>query len=429
MGKWDYRRRYYRRAFRKQPTTPNFDELSPEDFQNNVPSWEKQFCSVVGSVPWRKVVYTRKYMFYSTDILNWNDSAAEEAFNNAKRRFWLKSNGRPCDLSLPDPDMYVGKIDWNSAIDPKLILELESAYFCPDEAEKACRESNQRTDESHCTCGPEEHGVDLGSSPNPWECDPSPDTLKDKSNSWNQLDRHNNEAGYINKDNYWNCTNAQDVEVANEKAWVDGWKQSSDFEDPVNQSRNVENGVDPWDRCYKDAMQSVKDKRSANLGADAWVGDQWNNNISKRDSDNSDNPWNHSVTLEDGFLKDKGWGSGGHNSRVWKEGSRNANKKKIFNKDGSVWENNFGRNSGPTNKEQRYIGPNFFGQNRWHNHDGYLGSRTSGNFSTSNRNCRKREGSQQFISGYKSLRSQESENQSANPWTRRERKSVDFVSN
>lgn len=59
------------------------------------------------------------------NVVNWNDSAGEEAFNNAKSRFWAKINGLPCELSLPDPDIYIDNIDWNSKDDIELYRELE----------------------------------------------------------------------------------------------------------------------------------------------------------------------------------------------------------------------------------------------------------------------------------------------------------------
>ncbi|KAJ0083879.1 hypothetical protein Patl1_29510 [Pistacia atlantica] len=58
---------------------------------SNVPAWEQKF----------------------DHILEWNDSAAEEAFRKAKLRYWSEINGEPCQIPLPNPDMYIDKIDWN----------------------------------------------------------------------------------------------------------------------------------------------------------------------------------------------------------------------------------------------------------------------------------------------------------------------------
>ncbi|XP_062018522.1 uncharacterized protein LOC133734973 [Rosa rugosa] len=47
--------------------------------------------------------------------MQWNDSAAEEAFNCAEKRFLDKIDGLPCNIPLPDPDAYIHKIDWSSS--------------------------------------------------------------------------------------------------------------------------------------------------------------------------------------------------------------------------------------------------------------------------------------------------------------------------
>ncbi|PQQ01617.1 uncharacterized protein Pyn_33217 [Prunus yedoensis var. nudiflora] len=99
----------------------------PQDHSLSVPGWEKQFCMRAGSVPWGKLVETKKYMLsLHKNIVQWNDSAGEEAFNDAKSRFWAEINGLSCNISLPDPDAYIDDVDWSSSnIDPEVILDLE----------------------------------------------------------------------------------------------------------------------------------------------------------------------------------------------------------------------------------------------------------------------------------------------------------------
>lgn len=96
-----------------------------------MPSWEKKFCYSVGLIPWRKVLETKKCMYLYDNIVKWNDSAGEEAFHNAKSRFWAKINGLPCNISLPDPDIYIDEIDWNSNVDHDLLLDLEREPNAP----------------------------------------------------------------------------------------------------------------------------------------------------------------------------------------------------------------------------------------------------------------------------------------------------------
>ena len=99
--------------------------LFSDNWQLSVPSWEKKFCTSIGLVPWRKLLETKKCMYLYDNVVQWNDSAGEEAFHNAKSRFWAEINGLPCDISLPDPDIYIDEVDWNSMIDAELLLDLE----------------------------------------------------------------------------------------------------------------------------------------------------------------------------------------------------------------------------------------------------------------------------------------------------------------
>lgn len=103
----------------------NFRKSSQEIWQSTVPSWEKKFCLCVGSIPWPKLLETKRYIYLYDSILKWNDSAGEEAFNNAKNRYRAKIHGLPCDISLPDPDIYIDDVDWDAKVDPELVLDLE----------------------------------------------------------------------------------------------------------------------------------------------------------------------------------------------------------------------------------------------------------------------------------------------------------------
>ncbi|WJX78328.1 hypothetical protein P8452_61564 [Trifolium repens] len=97
-----------------------------------VPKWEMKFCYSVGSVQWKKVIDCKKYMFMYPNVLKWNDSAVKEAFDNAKNRFWAELNGFPCNIPLPDPNIYIDDVDWNAPVDNELYLDLDK------EAESLC---------------------------------------------------------------------------------------------------------------------------------------------------------------------------------------------------------------------------------------------------------------------------------------------------
>lgn len=55
----------------------------------------------------------------------WDDSGAKDALFEAHERFCSMINGLPCEHPLPDPDLYVEKVNWDPVIDPGLISEFE----------------------------------------------------------------------------------------------------------------------------------------------------------------------------------------------------------------------------------------------------------------------------------------------------------------
>ncbi|KAL6539777.1 hypothetical protein OROHE_011548 [Orobanche hederae] len=101
-------------------------------WQRTVPSWEKDFCKAVGSLDWETLLQMKKYARLYDDVIKWDDSAGEEAFRDAKRRYWARINGFSCDIPLPDPDLYIQNIDWNSGINPEVLTDLDSSPVSPE---------------------------------------------------------------------------------------------------------------------------------------------------------------------------------------------------------------------------------------------------------------------------------------------------------
>ena len=64
-------------------------------------------------MPWKRVLNSKKYIRHSHKVMCWNDSAGEEAFNAAKRRYWAKIKGLPCKIPLPSPDEYIDQVKWS----------------------------------------------------------------------------------------------------------------------------------------------------------------------------------------------------------------------------------------------------------------------------------------------------------------------------
>ncbi|XP_024625199.1 uncharacterized protein [Medicago truncatula] len=74
------------------------------------------------------------------NVVNWDDSAVKEAFNNAKNRFWAEINDIPCDIPSPDPNIYIDDIDWNASVDTELYLDVEREV-------EACRNIEEKGEE------------------------------------------------------------------------------------------------------------------------------------------------------------------------------------------------------------------------------------------------------------------------------------------
>nr|GLL43336.1 hypothetical protein DM860_006252 [Ipomoea trifida] len=114
-----------------------------------VPSWEKEFClkATTGLFPtWEKFVEAKKYVHLYDNIMQWDDKEAQESFNRSKTLFYAKKfnilNNLETNLTLPDPDLYIDKIDWDND-DSELMKELGPAI---DEEE--IEEINNQTTQS-----------------------------------------------------------------------------------------------------------------------------------------------------------------------------------------------------------------------------------------------------------------------------------------
>lgn len=253
MGSWRNRpprRRKYdpNRYLYQEGAHPSYHDQSTPD---NVPSWEKRFCRLVGTIPWGKIVYSKTLLNYHDNIFHWNDSAAEEAFQNAKKRFWAEINGLPCDISLPDPDIFVDEINWNQAIDPKLIEDIDKQYFNPDDVEEGEQMGSKikRTGNlvgslsDRCNVNPE-------NSENSWEINNlhHGEDVKNLAWSTNSWDNEIREPGrQRSDDNPWEQGYCQGNRVRKENVWDDGvklsgWNQGGGNSNRQNSGNSENNG-------------------------------------------------------------------------------------------------------------------------------------------------------------------------------------------
>ncbi|KAK9283090.1 hypothetical protein L1049_011320 [Liquidambar formosana] len=400
MGNWRWRQggNYNQEARRSPPRSYNPQPRPPPPsgfWQNSVPSWEKKFCFLVGSVPWQKVVDAKKFMYCHNDVLNWDDSAGEEAFHNAKKRFWAEINGLYCDISLPDPDIYIDDIDWNPDIDPALILDLDREYVAPDEEEKCgkVRDTSQKINKFEYSSG---SGV----------CD------KNQNNC----------------DNPWEYNHVQGTGSSEDKAWGrDQWDVC------VNESRNLDNDDNPWERSYAQNNGALKDNMLGDHGDKSWGWNQGENHINQsRNFDNVDNPWERG-SQGVGSVQGKGWGDFRENLQGWNHWENSINESRNLDTGNNSWGQSFIQGNGALkDRGWRDCGDNTWGSKQWDNYNNEPknldSKRGSGGWGAQNGGCRKREGSHQYMSRYKSSRFQGDDHQRGNYWRNgRDKKRVSFV--
>ncbi|PUZ62893.1 hypothetical protein GQ55_3G023200 [Panicum hallii var. hallii] len=130
MGGWN-RSRYVRRQ-PDRSRRPSHPPLPPPDYGHehcSVPLWEREFCSYVGNISWPRFCINKLYVSVYNNLEQWDDSGAFENFQNSKARFWANYHGQPSDIPLPDPDMYIDKVDHRCKVDPELVADLDKVWL------------------------------------------------------------------------------------------------------------------------------------------------------------------------------------------------------------------------------------------------------------------------------------------------------------
>ena len=220
------------------------------------PLWEKKFCESVGSVPWRKVIEGKKYMYLHPNVVNWDDSAVKEAFDNAKNRFWAEINEFPCDIPLPDPDTHIDDVDWNANVDPELYLDVER--------EAEARRNMEEKGEASVILGSSlllnQSFSGPGWGPTGWGDEEEKEVTKPSepnyvAQGWESNQHENNET------NSWEQYRAPVVEHSKEYGWRNGqndyhgWNQTEQYGADLHNKYQGRNGGHgnwgAWDGYYR----------------------------------------------------------------------------------------------------------------------------------------------------------------------------------
>ncbi|PWA84408.1 hypothetical protein CTI12_AA036410 [Artemisia annua] len=239
------------------------------NWQHSVPSWEKKFCSSVGAVPWKKLLETKKCIHLYDNIIKWNDSAGKEAFDTAKNNFYANIYNLPCDNWSPDPDIYIDKINWDSEVDPNLILDLETDHVVPDSSSK---------DEQVVIFGSDFPPSYQSFSPYGWG-DSDDDKKKDPNTSPeyapeygnNQWETEGNERGVADNNNNWWGWNENDETAKGDQGYGDsrndywGWNMYDNnnyFYGDVNNQTREGSGRYKTSRFRKDENQGTRSRKN-----------------------------------------------------------------------------------------------------------------------------------------------------------------------
>lgn len=235
--------------------------------EETVPLWERKFCKEVGRIPWRSFLELKKLSSYYPSVLQWDDSAGEEAFQNAKARFWAKENRLPCDIPLPDRKMYIDTVDRQCRVDPKLLADLDDPL--PPINEEGCVvlgiEFINQNNQSFSGWG----DAEVPARPSGW-CN-----IEDsgKPSGWGDAEAHKDkptgwENGQAGVSDGWDAVgnSLQKEERSLNKHADNGW-------DDRNLNKN--NGSDGWnDGGWNNGWECHSSNRNA---TDAWHGGERNN--------------------------------------------------------------------------------------------------------------------------------------------------------
>ncbi|XP_021609679.1 bifunctional endo-1,4-beta-xylanase XylA [Manihot esculenta] len=340
-------------------------------------------------------------MYCHGNVLNWDDSAGEEAFQNAKKRFWAEINGLTSEISLPDPDKYVDNIDWNPDIDPELITDLELSFFAPNEGEKEGKvEQKNKKFRDYVAVPSEGWNKNSGENITTWKCDynmQSSVALKDKGQCWNQWHPStDNPKNLINGDKPSNHSFAQGNEAEKSNTWGDDnklWRENHNGnhgKELKDWDNNASHDNNPWECSFSQRSEGMKGNAWGDCSDKAWG-------------------WSHSANQVN---QSKDWDSGYNPWKCSSEGVVHAREKKQGNhswannppETGTSRQSNFSQGSGSLKDRQ------WRGWKRWDNHyrepkDLEL-RQVDGGWGTSNAGNRKREGTHQYLTGNKQTRFQ-----------------------
>ncbi|OEL38126.1 hypothetical protein BAE44_0000856, partial [Dichanthelium oligosanthes] len=152
--------------------------------------WEREFCSYVGNISWQRFCENKQYVSVYNNLEQWDDSGAVENFENAKARFCANYHGQPSDIPLPDPNMYIDRVDHRCKVDPELVADLDKVGL-PFESDNSSAPARLANAEANNKCTQNGSGnwdiyIEKQAETNKWELEANPYAIwrgKDESSS------------------------------------------------------------------------------------------------------------------------------------------------------------------------------------------------------------------------------------------------------
>lgn len=224
------------------------------DNQCPVPLWEREFCSYVGGISWPRFCENKYFSYIYKEIDQWDDSAAFENFQKAKSRFWSHYHGQPSDIPLPDPDLYIEKVDHRCEVDPELVADLEKVGLPFEADNESAIAANKK---SQNQSGNWDIYVEKPAEVNKWEEDNS------RSNTgWG-----------VNPDplNGWNKISSGWGDALVQPSWgssgnncaADNWNSSHGASNNHSAANNWSSSHGAPNNAYQDPSSTYQDPRSA----------------------------------------------------------------------------------------------------------------------------------------------------------------------
>ncbi|KAJ3681067.1 hypothetical protein LUZ60_015556 [Juncus effusus] len=367
-GSWSGEKDYYCKDGRGDKSISWKKSQSHVSGSTSCLSTEKEFILYLTSIPWWRLRDAQKFKRTYKNIDEWDDSGALESFRTARSRFeTLHYRTEITVPQLPDPDMFIDRIDHDLVIDRETMEEIERALKPVETAELARTgfgtsgwESLEFAEKSIPVSGWES-----------WGDNEEKEKEKEKENESNNWDK------YVEKESEsknWDKYVEKESESKNWDKYVEKGNDVSNWDRFVEKENDFSNGWEKKGDCFDDNSKWNNGNRgcrnneaSCSLAWDKWddrYNSAWNNswsNENKRVWGNNEVSCSSSWEREE-YSYNKAW-----NNNSWDRRNSDWKRRNVRKRDGNGvhagfrvrkirfkgegcnnWKGSRGRNNNPT---------------------------------------------------------------------------------